>query len=87
MVSGCTGDYAGMSNDKAGENPARRKPKVSWGREIRPGLAGTLVEAERRRRWTAGQHSCATSVDRWRDGVWRVSGTIRNVRGLLGGEG
>ena len=25
-------DYAGMSNDKAGENPARRKPKVSWGR-------------------------------------------------------
>ena len=24
--------YAGMSNDKAGENPARRKPKVSWGR-------------------------------------------------------
>ena len=29
---GHTGDYAGMSNDKAGENPARRKPKVSWGR-------------------------------------------------------
>jgi len=25
-------DYAGMSNDKAGEKPARRKPKVSWGR-------------------------------------------------------
>ena len=25
-------DNAGMSNDKAGENPARRKPKVSWGR-------------------------------------------------------
>ena len=23
---------AGLSNDKAGENPARRKPKVSWGR-------------------------------------------------------
>ena len=33
-------EYAGMSNDKAGENPARRKPKVSWGREIRPGLVG-----------------------------------------------
>ena len=32
VVAGCTGDYAGMSNDKAGENPARRKPKVSWGR-------------------------------------------------------
>ena len=47
-------DYAGMSNDKAGENPARRKPKVSWGRYIRPGLVGPLVEAERRRRWTAG---------------------------------
>ena len=53
-VAGPTGDYAGMSNDKAGENPARRKPKVSWGRQFRPGLAGTLVEAERRRRWTAG---------------------------------
>ncbi len=25
-------ENAGMSNDKAGENPARRKPKVSWGR-------------------------------------------------------
>ena len=61
--------YAGMSNDKAGENPARRKPKVSWGREIRPGLAGTLDEAERRSRWTAGQHSCATAVNRWRDGI------------------
>ena len=24
----------------AGENPARRKPKVSWGRYIRPGLVG-----------------------------------------------
>jgi hypothetical protein len=27
-----TGENAGMSNDNAGENPARRKPKVSWGR-------------------------------------------------------
>ena len=26
------GENAGMSNDNAGENPARRKPKVSWGR-------------------------------------------------------
>ena len=34
-------DYASMSNDKAGENPARRKPKVSWGRQVRPGSAGT----------------------------------------------
>jgi hypothetical protein len=31
-VKGCGSDYAGMSNDNAGENPARRKPKVSWGR-------------------------------------------------------
>jgi hypothetical protein len=23
---------AGTSNDKTGENPVRRKPKVSWGR-------------------------------------------------------
>jgi hypothetical protein len=72
VVAGRTGDYAGMSNDKAGENPARRKPKVSWGREIRPGLAGALVEAERRRRWTAGQHSCATAANRRRDGIKKV---------------
>lgn len=26
--------------DKEGENPSRRKPKVSWGRVVRPGLAG-----------------------------------------------
>ena len=25
-------ENAGMSNDNAGENPARRQPKVSWGR-------------------------------------------------------
>ena len=34
-------DYAGTSNDKACENHARRKPKVSWGREFRLGLVGT----------------------------------------------
>ena len=33
-------DYAGTSNDKISENLIRRKPKVSWGRQIRPGLAG-----------------------------------------------
>ena len=33
-------DYADMSNDKPGENPGRRNPKVSWGRFVRPGLAG-----------------------------------------------
>ena len=37
---GLSGEYAGLSNDKACENHARRKPKVSWGREIRPGLVG-----------------------------------------------
>lgn len=34
-------ENAGMSNEKAGENPARRKTKVSWGRFVRPGLVGT----------------------------------------------
>jgi hypothetical protein len=72
VVAGRSSDYAGMSNDKTGENPVRRKPKVSWGREIRPGLAGTLVEAERRRRWRAGQHSCAIRVNRRRDGIGKV---------------
>ena len=33
-------DYVGISNAKADEKSARRKPKVSWGREIRPGLVG-----------------------------------------------
>ena len=27
-----------MSSENAGEKPARRKPKVSWGRFVRPGL-------------------------------------------------
>ena len=29
---GTASDHAGTSNDKTGENPVRRKPKVSWGR-------------------------------------------------------
>ena len=33
----CTSDYAGMSNDKEGENPSHRKPKVSSGRSFRGG--------------------------------------------------
>jgi hypothetical protein len=33
-------EYAGMSSDKKGEKPFRRKPKGSWGRLIRPGLVG-----------------------------------------------
>jgi len=33
-------ENAGMSSDKEGENPSRRKPKVSWARQVHPGLAG-----------------------------------------------
>jgi hypothetical protein len=36
-------DNAGISNAKADEKSARRKPKVSRGREIRPGLVGPKV--------------------------------------------
>ena len=32
-----TSDYADMSNEKPGENPGRRNPKVSRGRFVRPG--------------------------------------------------
>ena len=32
---------ADMSSDKARENRARRKPKVSWGRFVLPGLVGS----------------------------------------------
>ena len=31
-------ENAGISNNKAGENPARRKSKVSWATRIDPGL-------------------------------------------------
>jgi hypothetical protein len=30
-------ENAGMSSDKGGENPPRRKPKGSWGRLVLPG--------------------------------------------------
>jgi hypothetical protein len=36
-----TRENADMSSDMAGEIPARRKPKVSWGRFVLPGLVGT----------------------------------------------
>ena len=42
-------DYAGMSSDKIGVKPIRRKPKVSRGRLIRPGLVGPKPRPERRR--------------------------------------
>ncbi len=34
-------EYAGVSNEKIGENPIRRKPKVSRGRVVLPGLVGS----------------------------------------------
>ena len=36
-----TSEYADMSNDKPGEIPGRRKPKVSWATFFVPGLVGT----------------------------------------------
>ncbi len=33
-------EYAGMSNEKTGEKPVRRKPKDSWVKLIFPGLVG-----------------------------------------------
>ena len=33
-----TSENVGMSSKKAGENPAHRKPKVSWATQIDPGL-------------------------------------------------
>ena len=39
--TGATGsENLGLSNEKQGENPCRRKSKVSWGRFVRPGLVG-----------------------------------------------
>ena len=38
---GLRSDHAGMSNDNAGENPARRKPKVSPAMFVRRRLGGT----------------------------------------------
>ena len=35
-----TSENAGMSNYKAGENPAHRKSEVSWATVIVPGLVG-----------------------------------------------
>ncbi len=40
-VAGAEGrDSAGISSVKVDEKSTRRKPKVSWGRLIRPGLVG-----------------------------------------------
>ena len=34
-------EHAGMSSDKVGENPTRRKPKVSYTMLVSVGLVGT----------------------------------------------
>ena len=36
------GAYAGMSSDKLGQKPSRRKPKVSWGRISLPWVSRDL---------------------------------------------
>ena len=41
-LAAMTSDYAGMSSDKPGEKPGRRKPKVSWGRIILPRVSRVL---------------------------------------------
>ncbi len=41
-TSGASGsEDPGMSSDKKSEKLVRRKPKVSWARQFRPGLVGT----------------------------------------------
>ena len=41
----------GISNDKEGKIPCRRKTKVSRAMSIIPGSVGSYVSAERRGRW------------------------------------
>ena len=45
----CRSENVGISNEKIGEIPVRRKSKVSDARSFRVGLVGSLAEAERRR--------------------------------------
>ena len=40
LAGGVRRDYSGISSANPDEKSGRRKPKVSWGREIRPGLVG-----------------------------------------------
>ena len=47
-------ENVGISNDKAGEKPARQKSKVSWSTLIGSGLAGSLGKPERGSWWKAG---------------------------------
>ena len=41
LLDGMEVSMHGMSSDNPDENSGRRKPKVSWGRLVRPGLVGT----------------------------------------------
>jgi hypothetical protein len=47
-------ENVGISNDKTGEKPVRRKPKVSWSMLIRSGLVGSLGKPERGSWWKVG---------------------------------
>ena len=46
LAGGGRRDYAGISSANSDEKSGRRKPKVSWGREIRPGLVGPKARPE-----------------------------------------
>ena len=39
-AGGSRGEYVGISSANSDEKSGRRKPKVSWGRDILPGLVG-----------------------------------------------
>ena len=40
LAGGGRREHAGISSVNSDEKSGRRKPKVSWGRQIRPGLVG-----------------------------------------------
>ncbi len=47
QCGGLGSENVGMSSKKAGENPAHRKPKVSWAMTVIPGLGGPNRGSER----------------------------------------
>ena len=47
-----------MSSKNGGENPPRRKSKVSWGRRIRPGLVDPKARPKGVVDGKAGYYSC-----------------------------
>ncbi len=46
LAGGSRREYAGISSANPDEKSGRRKPKVSWGRQIRPGLVGPKARPE-----------------------------------------